>query len=218
MIYSPFYPIIILAKVITKALKKDKAQDVLSRSEFHAMAEIGVKEGIFKKEESQILLNLMVFNKIEVKTILTPRTVVFATEEDISVQDFLEKNNKIRFSRIPIYQKDIENITGYVLKDEIMQFMIDKKQNKKLKDLKREIKVVTEQMPIIRLFYKLIEEKEHIAMVVGEYGEMVGIVTMEDIIETLLGTEIMDEFDNVEDMQELAKKIWERKAKKLDMI
>jgi CBS domain containing-hemolysin-like protein len=69
-------------------------------------------------------------------------------------------------------------------------------------------------MPIIRLFYKLIEEKEHIAMVVGEYGEMLGIVTMEDIIETLLGTEIMDEFDNVEDMQELAKKVWERKAKR----
>ena len=97
-------------------------------------------------------------------------------------------------------------------------FYRSKKQNKKLKDLKREIKVVTEQMPIIRLFYKLIEEKEHIAMVVGEYGEMLGIVTMEDIIETLLGTEIMDEFDNVEDMQELAKKIWERKVKRLDMI
>ncbi len=218
MIYSPFYPIIVFAKFITKALKKDKVQDVLSRSEFQAMAEIGVKEGIFKKEESHILLNLMAFNKIEVKTILTPRTVVFADEENISVKDFLDKNTKIRFSRIPIYENDIENITGYVLKDEIMQYMIDRKQNKKLKDLKRDIKVVTEQMPIIRLFNKLIEDKEHIAMVVGEYGEMVGIVTMEDIIETLLGTEIMDEFDNVEDMQELAKKIWERKAKRLDIM
>ena len=218
MIYSPFYPIIILARFIAKALKKDQNQVVLSRSEFHAMAEIGVKEGIFKKEESKILLNLMVFNKIEVKSILTPRTVVFATEENISVKEFIEKNDKIRFSRIPVFQKDIENITGYVLKDDIMQYMIDKKQNEKLISLSREIKVVNEQMPIMRLFYKLIEEKEHIAMVVGEYGEMVGIVTMEDIIETLLGTEIMDEFDNVEDMQELAKRVWERKAKRLDMI
>ncbi len=217
MIYSPFYPIIILAKFITRKLKKDDNQDVLSRSEFHAMAEIGVKEGIFKKEESKILLNLMVFNKISVKTIMTPRTVVFADEENLSINDFFEKNDKIRFSRIPIYKEDIENITGYVLKDEIMQSIIEKKHNKKLKNLNREIKVVNEQMPIMRLFYKLIEKKEHIAMVVGEYGEMVGIVTMEDIIETLLGTEIMDEFDNIEDMQELAKKVWENKAKRLDI-
>lgn len=215
MIYSPFYPIIAFAKFITKSLKKDQTQDVLSRSEFHAMAEISVKEGIFKKEESKILLNLMVFNKIEVKSILTPRTVVFAVEENITVKEFIEKNDKIIFSRIPVFQKDIENITGYVLKDDIMQYMIDKKENNKLLSLRREIKVVNEQMPIIRFFYKLIEEKEHIAMVVGEYGEMVGIVTMEDIIETLLGTEIMDESDNVEDMQELAKKVWKKKQNDL---
>lgn len=217
MIYSPFYPIIILAQFITRALKKDQNQDILSRSEFHAMAEISIKDGIFKKEESKILLNLLVFNKIEVKSILTPRTVVFAAEEEITVQEFLDKNDKLSFSRIPIYQKDIENITGYVLKDDIMQNMIDHKKDSKLQSLKREINVVNEQMPIIKLFYKLIEGKEHIAMVVGEYGEMLGIVTMEDIIETLLGTEIMDEFDNVEDMQELAKKVWERKLKRLDI-
>ncbi len=217
MIYSPFYPIIILARFITKALKKDEHQDVLSRSEFHAMAEISVKEGIFKKEESKILMNLMVFNKIDVKAILTPRTVVFTAKQTETVKDFIQSNDKIRFSRIPICNKDIENITGYVLKDDIMQYMIEKKHDKKLESLRREIKVVNEQMPIIRLFYKLIEDKEHIAMVVGEYGEMVGIVTMEDIIETLLGTEIMDEFDNVADMQELAKKVWERKSRRLSL-
>lgn len=217
LIYSPLYPIIWLSKLITKLLSKNKTSSVLSRSEFHAMAEIGVKEGIFKKEESKILMNLMVFNKIDVKTILTPRTVVFAEEQTETVGNFIQNNEKIRFSRIPIYNNDIENITGYVLKDDIMQYMIDKKHDNKLESLRREIKVVNEQMPIIRLFYKLIEDKEHIAMVVGEYGEMVGIVTMEDIIETLLGTEIMDEFDNVEDMQLLAKKVWERKSRRLNL-
>jgi len=217
LIYSPLYPIIWLSKLITKVLNKNKNKSVLSRSEFHAMAEIGVKEGIFKKEESQILMNLMVFNKIEVKSILTPRTVVFAAEQKELIKDFIERNEKIRFSRIPIYDKDIENITGYILKDDIMQYMIEGKKDKKLESLRREIKVVNEQMPIIRLFYKLIEEKEHIAMVVGEYGEMLGIVTMEDIIETLLGTEIMDEFDSVADMQELAKKVWERKSRRLNL-
>ncbi|MBI9053669.1 MAG: HlyC/CorC family transporter [Bacteroidales bacterium] len=218
MIYSPFYPIIILAKFITKSLQQDKSQSALSRSEFHAMAEIGIKEGIFKKGESKILMNLMVFNKISVKNIMTPRTVVFAAEDHLTIQDFFENTDKIRFSRIPVYENNIDNITGYVLKDDIMQDLIDKKQHKTLKDLSREIKVVSEQMPIIRLFYKLIEEKEHIAMVVGEYGEMEGIVTMEDIIETLLGTEIMDELDNVEDMQAQAKLIWEKRAKRLGII
>ncbi len=99
-----------------------------------------------------------------------------------------------------------------------MQAIIDQNDNILLKDISREIKVVNEKMPIIRLFYKLIDDKEHIAMVVGEYGEMVGIVTMEDIIETLLGTEIMDELDNIEDMQEQAKKVWENRAKKLGLI
>jgi CBS domain containing-hemolysin-like protein len=218
MIYSPFYPIIILAKFITNTMKKDENQSALSRSEFHAMAEIGIKEGIFKEEESRILMNLMVFNKISVKSIMTPRTVVFAAEDHLTITDFFQNNDKIRFSRIPIYKNDIDNITGYVLKDDIMQDLIDKKQNKTLKDLSREIRVVNEQMPIVRLFYKLIEDKEHIAMVVGEYGEMEGIVTMEDIIETLLGTEIMDELDNVEDMQEQAKLIWEKRAKRLGII
>lgn len=218
MIYSPFYPIIILAKFLTNLLQKDQNQVTLSRSEFHAMAEIGVKEGIFKKEESKILMNLMVFNKISVKNIMTPRTVVFAAEDHLSINDFFKNYEKIRFSRIPIYENDIDNITGYVLKDDIMQDLIEKKQNKTLKDLSREIKIINEQMPIIRLFYKLIEEKEHIAMVVGEYGEMVGIVTMEDIIETLLGSEIMDELDNIEDMQKQAKQIWEKRAKRLGII
>ena len=218
MIYSPLYPIIWLSKQITTLLSKNKTKSVLSRSEFHAMAEMGIKEGIFKKEESKILMNLMVFKHVVVKSIMTPRTVVFAAPEDITINDFFKQNKMIRVSRIPVYKDDIDNTSGYVLKDDIMQAIIDQNDNILLKDISREIKVVNEKMPIIRLFYKLIDDKEHIAMVVGEYGEMVGIVTMEDIIETLLGTEIMDELDNIEDMQEQAKKNWEKRAKKLGLI
>jgi len=99
-----------------------------------------------------------------------------------------------------------------------MQNIIEKNTDSPLSSISRNIMVINEKMPIIRLFYRLIEQKEHIAMVVGEYGEMVGIVTMEDIIETLLGTEIMDEFDNIEDMQDQAKKNWEKRAKRLGLI
>jgi CBS domain containing-hemolysin-like protein len=144
--------------------------------------------------------------------------VVVASSEDTTIQDFFKKYQKIRVSRIPIYRENIDNISGYVLKDDLMQNMIEKKWHRQLKTLSRNIMVVNEKMPIIRLFYKLIQQKEHIAMVVGEYGEMSGIVTMEDVIETLLGTEIVDELDNIEDMQKQAMQIWERRAKKLGLI
>ncbi|OFX83266.1 MAG: hemolysin [Bacteroidetes bacterium GWF2_33_16] len=218
MIYSPFFPIIYLAQFITSALKKNKNQNALSRSEFHAMAEIGIKEGVFKEEESKILINLMVFNNIVAESIMTPRTVVLSAHEETTIQDFFESHEKIRFSRIPIYKENIDNITGYILKDDLMQNIIEKNTDSPLSSISRNIMVINEKMPIIRLFYRLIEQKEHIAMVVGEYGEMVGIVTMEDIIETLLGTEIMDEFDNIEDMQDQAKKNWEKRAKRLGLI
>lgn len=218
LIYSPLYPFIILSKFITKILNKNKDSAVLSRAEFQAMAEIGVQEGIFKKEESRILMNLMKFNNIVVKSIMTPRTVVLSASEEDTIKDFFETRDKVRVSRIPIYKENIDNITGYVLKDDLMQNMIEKKWDKQLKRLGRNIMVVNEKMPIIRLFYKFIQEKEHIAMVVGEYGEMSGIVTMEDVIETLLGAEIMDELDNIEDMQQQAMKIWERRAKRLGLI
>ncbi|MFP4604435.1 MAG: CNNM domain-containing protein [Bacteroidales bacterium] len=218
LIYSPLYPFVILSKYITKILNKKKAGAVLSRSEFQAMTEIGIKEGIFKEEESRILINLMKFNNIVVKSIMTPRTVVVAAPQDMTIKQFFEQHEKIRVSRIPIYYEDIDEITGYVLKDDLMENMIEKKMNKKLKGLSRNMMVVNEKMPIVKLFYRLLEEKEHIAMVVGEYGEMVGIVTMEDVIETLLGTEIVDELDNIEDMQKQAMKIWERRAKRLGLI
>ncbi len=218
LIYSPLYPFIVLSKFITKILNKQKGSAILSRAEFQAMAEIGVQEGIFKKEESQILMNLMKFNNIVVKSIMTPRTVVVAASEDTTIKDFFEKHQKIRVSRIPIYGENIDNISGYVLKDDLMQNMIEKKWHRQLKTLSRNIMVVNEKMPIIRLFYKLIQQKEHITMVVGEYGEMSGIVTMEDVIETLLGTEIVDELDNIEDMQKQAMQIWERRAKRLGLI
>src|SRR6056297_3788149 len=160
----------------------------------------------------------MVFKHVVIKSIMTPRTVVLGAPEDITIKKFYEQNEIIRFSRIPVFKEDIDNFTGYVLKDDIMHAIIDKKDQVLLKNIRREIKVVNEKMPIIRLFYKLIDEKEHIAMVVGEYGEMSGIVTMEDVIETLLGAEIMDELDNIEDMQQQAMKIWERRAKRLGLI
>jgi len=145
---------------------------------------------------------------------MTPRMVVLAADENTTIESFYESHKDMPFSRIPLYEDDPNHTTGFVLKDECMEMIIEGKGNRKMKDIRREIHMVIESMPIIRLFYKFIEMKIHIAMVVDEYGVITGLVTMEDIIETLIGLEIVDEMDDVEDMQILARKIWEKRARK----
>ncbi len=219
LVYSPLYPFSLLAKGITKLLSPPESrQSILSRSEFQAMAERGIQEGIFKKEESKILLNLMKFNRIITKSIMTPRTIMVAAPEDVSIEEFYNSYDELKVSRIPIYKEHIDNITGVVLKDEVLQNIIDNAGDNLLKSISRDVYVVNEQMPIIKLFYKLIDKKTHLAIVVGEYGETSGLVTMEDIIETLVGVEIMDEQDDIEDMQKQARKNWENRVKRMGLI
>ncbi len=218
LIYSPLYPIIIFSKQITKWLNRNKEKSALSRAEFQAITEIGIQEGIFRQEESEILKNLLKFNKISVRNIMTPRTVMLCAPEDKLIEEFYGEHQEMRISRIPVFREHIDELTGFVLKDDIMKEIIEEKGNQPLKTIRRPIPVVNEQMPIIRLFYKFIELHTEIAAVVGEYGETTGLVTMEDVVETLLGLEFMDETDNIEDMQVQARKNWEARAKRLGII
>jgi CBS domain containing-hemolysin-like protein len=219
MIYSPLYPFILMTKFITKRLKGNRAEDsMISRSEYRAITDSVIEEGVFEDEESQIMQNLMKFQSISVKSIMTPQVVMVAAEENTAIQAFYESHEEIPFSRIPVYRSELNQFTGFVLKDEVMERIIEKKGDQPLKSIARPIRTVHEEMPILRLFYKLIELKVHIAMVVDEYWMVSGLVTMEDVFETLIGLEIVDEKDSVEDMQVLARKNWEARAKKLGLI
>ncbi|WP_372745666.1 CNNM domain-containing protein [Lutibacter sp.] len=191
---------------------------ILSREDFHAMTDMAHEDGVFEKNESAIIKNLLTFKQVQVKDVMTPRTVMTRASEDTTVQSFFDEHPKLRFSRIPIYKKNSDNITGYILKDEVMEEIINGNGNKKLSEIKRELIITNRTIPIPSLFEKFISKKEHIALVVDEYGTTSGIVTMEDVIETLLGLEIMDESDNVEDLQLLARKSWETRAKKIGII
>lgn len=215
LIYSPLYPFIILAQFITKRFKTDKNRSVLSRADFTAMAELGVKEGIFKKGESQIIQNLLRFNNILVRHIMTPRTVIVSAQQDMSFKDFFKEFPDLRFSRIPIYKHNLDDVTGYILKDEVLYKLIDNQGDNKLSSINRTIQVVSEHMPIPSLFNRLMEKQDQIALVVDEYGGTAGLITMEDVIETLLGMEIMDEMDQIADLQEWAKINWEKRAKRM---
>ncbi|WP_299823218.1 CNNM domain-containing protein [uncultured Pontibacter sp.] len=215
MIYSPLYPIIIFSQFITSRLKSEKNRSVLSRADFTAMAELGIKEGIFKKGESQIIQNILRFNNILVRHIMTPRTVIVSAQQDMTIKAFFKSLPDLRFSRIPIYDNNLDDISGYVLKDEVMYKLIDNEGERKLNSIARPIQVVPEHMPIPTLFSRLMEKQDHIALVVDEYGGTAGIISMEDIVETLLGMEIIDEMDQIPDLQEWAKSNWEKRVKRM---
>lgn len=215
MIYSPLYPIILLSQFITKRLKKEKGRSVLSRADFTAMAEISIREGIFQEGESQIIRNILRFNNILVRHIMTPRTVVVSAQQDLAIVDFFNSSPDLRFSRIPIYKENLDDVTGYVLKDEVMYEMIQNQGEKPLKAIARKIQVVPEHMPIPTLFNRLLKHKDQVALIVDEYGGTAGLISMEDIIETLLGMEILDELDQVADLQTWARNNWERRARRL---
>lgn len=212
------FPLVWLSQLITKFLKKDKDKSVLSRSDFATMARLAGSTGELKTQESKIVQNLMRFNNIEAKDIMTPRTVMKSAKEEATIQEFFEANPNLRFSRIPVYSETKDNITGFFLKDDLLTALIKEKGTDQLKSIKREMLVVNENMLILKLFDKLMAKKNHIALVVDEYGGTAGLVTMEDVIETLLGMEIVDEFDSADDMQAYARKKWEERAKGLGLL
>ena len=213
------FPLVWVSQFITKMLKKDKNKSILSRADFTAMTEIGEKEGLFKKSESRIIQNLLSFNSIFAKNVMTPRTVMVNAPESMTIQEFYNQNKNLRFSRIPLFKENDDEIIGYFLKDHLLSALVENRGDQKLGSIKREMIAVKESFPIPKLFEKFTEKREHIALVVDDFGGTAGIVTMEDVIETLLGLEIVDEFDgDVEDMQALARKKWEKRAKDLGLI
>jgi len=210
-------PFIWVSQLITKALKNEEGKSVLSRTDFATMTDIGEKQGVFKEGESKIIRNLLSFDKIKTKDITTPRTVMKSAKENTTLQEYYDKNSPLRFSRIPIYKDKIDDVQGYFLKDEFLGALLDNKGNDPISSLKRDLAIVKQDLPVPDLFNKLMVDREQIALVVDQYGGVQGVVSMEDVIETLLGLEIVDEMDNQQDMQVLARENWKKRAKALGL-
>ncbi|MBT8206502.1 MAG: DUF21 domain-containing protein [Eudoraea sp.] len=208
-----------LLQLFTRLIgKRGGHGSVLSREDFTAMADIAHEEGVFQESESKVIKNLLKFDEVFVKDIMTPRTVMKIAPQTMTVKDFFKENPKLRFSRIPVYGEREDIITGFVLKDNVLEEIIEENEEVTLAEIKRDILITKRDTSIPQLFETLIAKREHIALVVDEYGSVSGLVTMEDVIETLLGLEIMDESDNVEDLQQLARKKWEVRAKRSGII
>jgi CBS domain containing-hemolysin-like protein len=212
------YPLVQMSKFVTDRIGGDPHGTKVSREELSAIAQMGTRDGVFHAGEFNIINNLMRFHLIETRSIMTPRTVVKAANQEMTIKAFYEANSELPFSRIPIYENTVDHITGFVLKDVVLESLILNQGDMKLSDIARPISIVKEDEHIQSVFNQMLSEKEHIALVVGKFGGMAGIVTFEDVIETLLGLEIVDEYDNTVDMQHLARQNWEKRAKQLGLI
>ena len=199
------YPLVLLSEVITKIFASKHKQLSVSREEVSAMVDLGTQEGVFENKEGVVLKSMMKLNSVKAEEIMTPRTVVEAVSERLSVKEMMSEQEVLIYSRIPVFDETNDYITGYVLKDEIMEALSEDRFGVKLSELKREILSFQEEEAVITIWEQMLEKREHISVVTDNYGCLRGIITMEDVIETMLGVEIVDENDPTEDMQQLAK-------------
>jgi len=205
-------PFVWMSQWITRRIKSQGTQSVFSRADVAAMADAGLKSGAIDKEEKSIIVNLLKLENLKVKEIMTPRSVVFALDEDRNLGDVFVENNPFQFSRIPVFSETPDNITGFVLKDRILEKLAEDQHAKRLGEIRREIVFVQDNWSVAKLLDILIQERQHLTMVADEFGTILGLVTMEDVIETLFGLEIIDESDKVEDLQKLARTRWNKRS------
>jgi len=203
------YPFVIFARWITRFLTpKNPLNLSVFRQEIAMLAEIGEDRGALSPWEESVIKNILRLEKIRVKQIMTPRTVLFGFPRETTIAEVMEKSGGLPFSRIPIYDTTLDNMIGMVLRHDILDAAAKDSEDMPLKEMLRSLHPIPESLSAARAIEQFIKRREQIFLVIDEYGGTAGIVTLEDAMESLLGKEIVDEMDTVEDMQELATRMW----------
>ena len=207
-------PLVWLSQQVTKLLKGKGHHVTMSRTDMAALATLSEREGVIEQQESLMMQNLLRSREIFAKDIMTPRTVMQTAPAEQTIEDFLATSTELPFSRIPLTGESIDKIEQYVLKDEVLINAYQGKGARRLREIARDIISVDLDTPMPIVFDTLVAKREHIALVLGEYGGTAGLVTQEDVIEELLGREIVDESDGVEDMQAIAQQFREERRER----
>ena len=211
-------PLVWLSQGITRLMARDEHVATVSRDEMAALAESAHREGVFESRESLIVQSLMRAAPLRTRDVMTPRVVLVTLPESTRVDDVDWNALAARFTRIPVHADDREHLTGYVRKDEVLLAHVKNEAERTLGSMRRPLTVVPESLPLADLFERLLESGEVIAQVIDEHGGLAGVVTMEDVVESLMGLEIVDELDSVDDMRAMAKDRWEQRAHELGLI
>lgn len=210
------YPFVLLSEFITHFFSSNHQPMTVSREEVSAMVNVGAEEGVLATKENRMIQNLLKLDDIKARDIMTPSSVVEMAEESMTLREFYRHDAYSTYSRIPVYNEENDDfIKGYVLRQTILEKLSEDKFELRLTDIVRPVLTFQENEPVSKIWEKLLAKKEHISVIIDEYGCFRGIVTMEDVIETRLGTEIVDEKDTVTDMQELAREKWQEQQEAL---
>ena len=207
------YPLVVAAKSLTGWLAPQSEGPTLSRDDFRSLATVGHKEGVIDAGEANAIDALLAFRGLVVKDVMTPRTVMASLQSDMTIADVLQGSPSIKFSRIPIFEVNSDNIVGFVRKDDIYKQAAEGQLDLPLVDLKRELLTVLETKPLPELMQTMVSERVTMSLIINEYGDPLGIATMEDLVETMLGMEIVDESDSHIDMQQRARELWRMRAR-----
>jgi len=211
------YPFVRLSEWLTRSMTHGPSLKGFNRAELTAMAELSSQEGLLAKSESRILKNLLSLRQARVEDAMTPRTVVFSVSADMTVGEFFARHDTEPFSRIPLYDGGPEQVKGFALRSDLLLAQARGKTETLVGDHRRELSAVPASISLSRAFDQLLEQRTHMLFVVDEYGSMQGVLTLEDVLETLLGVEIVDEVDRTTDMQELARRLWRRRAGRMGL-
>ncbi|MCQ2181218.1 MAG: CNNM domain-containing protein [Bacteroidales bacterium] len=204
------FPIVIAVEFLQKMISHDRSDISVSRDEIGAMAEVAEEYGELQEDENEIIQNIINIDEIAAKEAMTPRVVAAIAPESMTIKQFYKDRRFLHHSRIPVYDGNDEYITGYILRMDALQLMAEDKFGCTLADIKRKVASFPEETTIDRIWDKMLRSKEQIAIIIDDYGSFQGLLTMEDIIETVLGDEIVDERDVVVDMQQLARDKWRK--------
>jgi CBS domain containing-hemolysin-like protein len=215
MLIVVLYPFVWISETLTRLIARGRQAHVFSRDEFIAMSRVGQNTGDIDLKEARIIQNLFRLRSLRVSDIMTPRTVVSALPADMTIEEASDEVVKRPFSRMPIYTSGIDHVHGFVLRDDVLLKMAQGRGSETLESLKRDISLIPSSVSLGDLLERFLKNRQHIAIVLNEYGETSGVVTLEDVVETLVGLEIVDEMDPVVDMRTLAREQWRERARTL---
>jgi CBS domain containing-hemolysin-like protein len=207
------YPLVLLIELLSGLITPEDAEEpAVSRDEVSAMANVAEEEGDLEEDENTIIQNLISMDEVKAFDVMTPRVVCEIAPESMTLKSFYKNKRYRHHSRIPVYADNDEYITGYILRMEALQLMAEDKFDLTLGEIRRDVATFDEDTTLDVIWDEMLSKDEQIAIIINEYGSFQGIITLEDVIETLLGSEIVDEQDTVRDMQQLALERWKKRG------
>jgi CBS domain containing-hemolysin-like protein len=200
-----FSPLVELARMVTRLFSADQTEDEITKEEILAMAQLGRRTGVIDPNEARLMENILQLKERTVREAMTPRNVIFALDASLTLKEAQEKTGIWAYSRVPVYAEGFEDMVGIVLRRDALNALAEDPESVKLSQLMKPVHFVAESFSLDKVLQMFLNRRQHLFIVIDEYGGLSGILTLEDILEEILGREIVDEFDTVTDMQDLAR-------------